>query len=66
MLKDYEYYINNIKPLEKQYSKFCLLYSIFKWKYFYQKKLFYNKLLINYYKIIKDNQKIIKNLSKNF
>lgn len=61
MEKDYEFYITNIKPLEKKFNRYCLLHSIFKWKYFYNKKEFYNKLLIKYYKTLSSNFKIKKN-----
>ena len=64
MKKDYDYYIKNIKPLEKKYYKFCLLYSTFKLEYFYHKKMFYNKLLIHYYKTIQNNKVFLNNLEK--
>ena len=64
MEKDYNYYISNIKPLEKKYNIFCILYSIFKWQYFYNRKNFYNKILIKYYKIVKNNSDILNNIIK--
>ena len=64
MKNKYKYYINNIKPLEKNFNKFCLLYSIFKWNYFYNKKKFYNTLLISYYKTI-NKEDIPNNLFNN-
>ena len=64
MKNKYKYYINNIKPIEKNFNKFCLLYSIFKWKYFYNKKKFYNTLLISYYKTI-NKEDIPNNLFNN-
>ena len=64
MKSNYNYYIKHIKPLEKKYNKFCLLYNLFKWPYFYSKKSFYNKLLIKYYKTSQNSQKLINTLEK--
>ena len=64
MKKEYEFYIKNIKPLEKKYYKFCILYSIFKLEYFYHKKKFYNKLLVHYYKTIKNNKINVNNFEE--
>ena len=60
MNKDYEYYVNEIKPIEKKYTRLCILYSIFKFKYFKNKSEFYNNILICYYKSLLLNNKIDK------
>lgn len=60
----YNYYIKIIKPIEKKYTRMCTLYSIFRWKYFKNKIIFYNKILINYYKILQNNNNYQKELEK--
>ena len=65
MKNNFEYYIKYIKPLEKKYSFICHLYSYFNCKYLYNKKKFYNKLLIFYYKTIQKNDNAIHNFKKN-
>lgn len=65
MKNAYEYYIKIINPIEKKYTKMCILYSFFKCKYFYNKMNFYNKILINYYKMLQNNLDTLKELEKN-
>lgn len=64
MKANYEYYIKVIKPIEKKYTNMCILYNIFKFNYFKHKKDFYNKILINYYKILQNNDKFLAILEK--
>ena len=60
MKKEYNYYINIIKPIEKKYTLMCILYNFFKLKYFKNKINFYNTILINYYKTMQYSNKIDK------
>lgn len=62
----YDYYIKIIKPIEKKYTRMCILYSFTGFSYYKKKMVFYNKILINYYKIIKKNDKYIQELEKYF
>ena len=64
MKSNYEYYKKNIKPLEKKYTRMCILYSIFKFKYFKNKMNFYNIILINYYRTLQDDDKTISEIIK--
>ena len=64
MKKEYLYYIKIIKPIEKKYTKMCILYSIFKFKVFKNKMNFYNKILINYYKKLQNNYKNLEKMEK--
>ena len=65
MKKHFEYYNGVIKPLERKYNRICFLYSVFKFKFLFNKKKFYNKLLISYYKTIQKNDHAIHNFKKN-
>lgn len=60
MKKEYDYYINVIKPIEKKYTRMCILYNIFKLNYFKQQRNLYNIILINYYKIFETKKFDIK------
>lgn len=64
MRNEYDYYISIIKPIEKKYNRHCILYSIFKFKYFYTMQNFYNKILISYYKRIQNNEERLNNLQR--
>ena len=55
MKKEYKYYINIIKPIEKKYTNLCILYTIFKFNFIKNKIDFYNKILINYYLMLQNN-----------
>lgn len=55
MKNEYNYYINIIKPIEKKYTRLCIFYSIIKLKSIKNKINFYNKILINYYKMLQHN-----------
>jgi len=63
MKKEYKYYIKIIKPIEKKYTNLCILYSVFKFKCIKTKINFYNKILINYYKMLQQNTDL-NNLEK--
>ena len=65
MENNFKYYIKYIKPLEKKYNLICHLYSYFKCNYLYNKKEFYNKLLIIYYKTIYNNSNAVIDIKKN-
>jgi len=65
MKSAYTYYIKIIKPIEKKYTRVCILYSIFKLNYFKIKMNFYNKLLINYYKMLQNNYETLSELETN-
>jgi len=62
MRNEYNYYINVIKPIEKKYNRVCFLYSIFKFSFLKEKKNIYNKMLINYYKMLQKNITYTKKL----
>lgn len=64
MNNEYNYYIRIIKPIEKRYNFYCILYSIFKFNWLYKKKTFYNKLLVYYYRMLQKNIKYSNNLVK--
>ena len=64
MKNEYNYYISIIKPIEKEYNRMCILYSIFKLKYFKEKKHYYNNLLIYYYRILQKNYKYYQFIEK--
>jgi len=64
MKKEYDYYIKMVKPIEKRKNRICFLYSIFKFKFLKEKKSFYNRLLINYYKMVQNDVNYFKNLEK--
>lgn len=68
MNKEYDYYKKTIKPLEKKYNRYCILYNLFKLRTFKKLKEYYNLLLILYYKYIIDNpiyaSEIIENIDK--
>lgn len=64
MKNEYKYYIKIIKPLEKKYTKLCILYSIFKTEYLKNRMNFYNRILINYYRMLQNNYKNLENLKK--
>lgn len=55
MENEYNYYLKIIKPIEKKYNRLCILYSIFHFKYFKNKKKLYNLLLIKYYRLLQEN-----------
>lgn len=57
----YNYYIKNIKPLEKRYNRFSFLYSLIPLNFFKLKKDYYNLIVLMYYKNLKDNPNYIKN-----
>ena len=56
-MNTYNYYIKIIKPIEKKYTRLCIWNSILKSKKLEKKKHFYNKILINYYKMLQNNYK---------
>jgi hypothetical protein len=60
MKKDYEYYIKVIKPIEKKYTRLCILNKFIKSKKINNSINYYNKLLRLYYHSIKNNKNIIK------
>lgn len=62
----YKFYIENIKPLEKKYTRMCILYSLFKLKYFENKKNLYNSILIYYYQTLLDNPQKLNDITKHF
>lgn len=62
MRNEYNYYVTIIKPIEKKYDRMCILYSIFRLNCFYERKNFYNKLLINYYKMLQTDKEYAKKL----
>lgn len=64
MKKEYDYYIKMVKPIEKKYNRISFLYYTFNFKCLREKKSFYNKLLINYYKMIQNDSTYFKNLEK--
>jgi len=64
MKQAYKYYINIIKPIEKKYTKMCILYSIFKWNFFKKQMNLYNNILINYYRMLQDNVDILEDLDR--
>ena len=64
MKNELKYYLENIKPIEKKYNRYCILYSFLKIPYFYYKKVFYNDLLIKYYKSIQNNKEFFDILEK--
>ncbi len=64
-MKNVEYYLKVIKPLEKKYTKMCIFYSLFKFKYFEKKKNFYNKILNYYYLMLTKNPHILKDIEDN-
>lgn len=64
MKNEYEYYITVIKPIEKKYTKLCTLYSVFKFKTIYSKMNFYNKILVNYYEKLQNNNSALQELIK--
>lgn len=66
MKKEYNYYVNIIKPLEKKYNRVSLLYSIFKFKFLKDKKTTYNKFLITYYTMLFNNMTYTKKLEREF
>lgn len=51
----YNYYLKNIKPIEKKYTIVCTLYNIFKLNVFKKRMNYYNSLLIKYYKTLQNN-----------
>ena len=51
----YNYYLKNIKPIEKKYTIVCTLYNIFKLNFLKKRMNYYNSLLIKYYKTLKNN-----------
>ena len=57
MKNEYKYYLKEIKPLEKKYTKICYYYEIFKFQFLKNKKMSYNNLLRFYYKTLKSNDK---------
>ncbi len=66
MKKPYNYYLNEIKPIERKYTRICFLYSIFKTKYLEKKKAFFNALLISYYQNLQDNPKDLQEILSKF
>lgn len=66
MSKEYKYYLDTIKPIEKKYNQLCIIYSFFKFKWLKKKIDHYNSLLVLYYKMIKDTPEYLKNLEKEF
>lgn len=60
------YYIKKIKPIEKKYTRLCILYSIFKFNFIKVKINYYNKILISYYKDLKNNNKNLNAMEKYF
>lgn len=66
MSKEYKYYLDTIKPIEKKYNQLCIIYSLFKFKWLKKKIDYYNSLLVLYYKMIKDTPEYLKNLEKEF
>ena len=52
MRNELDYYFRIIKPIEKKYNRFCILYDIFKFNYFQKKKRYYNSILYMYYKML--------------
>ncbi len=64
MKNPYVFYIKIIKPIENKYTRYCILHSIFKINYFKRKKQFYNKILIEYYRMLQNDYKNIKELEK--
>lgn len=65
MNEEREYYEKIIKPIEKNYTKMCNLYAIFKLNYFKNQRNFYNKILICYYRSIIINNKLNKLFDNN-
>lgn len=66
MKSEYYYYVKIIKPIEKKYNRLCILYSFFKLEIFKNKRDFYNRFLINYYKMLQDNQSFLNELEEHF
>jgi len=64
MSNEYNYYIKRIKPIEKKYNRLCILSSILKFKWLINQKLYYNKILINYYKTLQKDTKYTSRLKK--
>ena len=60
----YVEYQQIIKPIEKKYNRLLLLYSYFKFPFFKRKLDYYNKILINYYKYLLENEDIPKEMFK--
>ena len=64
MKNEYNYYIRIIKPIENKYNRMCVLYSIFGLNTFKEKKNFYNTLLLEYYKMLQDDENYAKKLEE--
>ena len=62
MRDTYNFYIKTIKPLEKKYTRLCILYSFFKFKFIKNKIIFYNKVLIKYYGLFQNDNNRLKEL----
>ena len=60
----YVEYQQIIKPIEKKYNRLLLLYSYFKFSFFKRRLDYYNKILINYYKYLLENEDIPKEIFK--
>lgn len=65
MNNEYNYYVKTIKPIEKEYNKYCKLYDLFKINFFKEQKEYNNLLLIAYYKAIINNPNYAKKLLEN-
>lgn len=64
MKNAYNYYIKIINPIEKKYTRMCILYSIFKLNFFKKRQKFYNNILIQYYRILQNNIEELDELEK--
>jgi len=60
MNEEYKYYVKVIKPIEKKYTKMCILYNVFKFNFIKNKRDFYNNILINYYKMLQMSDSLKK------
>ncbi len=65
MKSEYYYYLKVIKPIEKKYTRMCILYQIFKINYFKNKRDIYNKILIIYYNMLQHNSYNLDIIKKN-
>lgn len=64
MENEYKYYVSIIKPIEKKYNRVCIFYSVFKFKWLEEKKISYNNILINYYRMLQRNNKYASKLAE--
>ncbi len=66
MKSTYAYYVKIIKPIEKKYNRMCTLYQIFKLDCFLVKRNMYNKIIVNYYKMLLKDKKALKEIENYF